>query len=264
MNHLTELVKVRPEDLPQRVEALMVKLKDAERELERVRKAQLSTSIEGIIGTGADIGPFRLWTFTLPDNLEAKDLRDVVLRARGMTRAEIPVAILGAAVTGGKVALVAAANDTAQAQGLGANALLQAALPEVAGRGGGKADVAQGAAPGPRGSTPGSPPPRSTCAGLAADAGEPMSFRRGVRLGVDVGSVRIGVARCDPDGILATPVGTVPRGDGDLQRLAELAREHEAVEIVVGLPVTLKGERGPAPRPLPISPPRCRGSSTLR
>ncbi|TXH43535.1 MAG: Holliday junction resolvase RuvX [Actinobacteria bacterium] len=73
-----------------------------------------------------------------------------------------------------------------------------------------------------------------------------MSFRRGVRLGVDVGSVRIGVARCDPDGILATPVGTVPRGDGDLQRLAELAREHEAVEIVVGLPVTLKGERGPA------------------
>ena len=77
VNHLTELVKVRPEDLPQRVEALMVKLKDAERELERVRKAQLSTSIEGIIGTGADIGPFRLWTFTLPDNLEAKDLRDV-------------------------------------------------------------------------------------------------------------------------------------------------------------------------------------------
>ncbi len=171
VNHLTELVKVRPEDLPQRVEALMVKLKDAERELERVRKAQLSTSIEGIIGTGADIGPFRLWTFTLPDNLEAKDLRDVVLRARGMTRAEIPVAIMGAAVTGGKVALVAAANDTAQAQGLGANALLQAALPEVAGRGGGKADVAQGGGTRPEGLNPGFAAAAEYVRGLAADAG---------------------------------------------------------------------------------------------
>ncbi len=77
-------------------------------------------------------------------------------------------------------------------------------------------------------------------------AGEPVSFRRGVRLGVDVGSVRIGVARCDPDGILATPVCTVPRGDGDLQQLAALAAEHDAVEVIVGLPVTLKGEQGPA------------------
>lgn len=77
-------------------------------------------------------------------------------------------------------------------------------------------------------------------------AGEPVTFRRGVRLGVDVGSVRIGVARCDPDGILATPVTTVARGDGDLDQLAGLAQEYAALEIVVGLPVTLKGEHGPA------------------
>jgi putative Holliday junction resolvase len=67
-----------------------------------------------------------------------------------------------------------------------------------------------------------------------------------VRLGVDVGDVRIGVARSDPSGLIATPVETVPRGSGDLDRLAALAREHEAVEVVVGLPRSLGGGEGPA------------------
>jgi putative Holliday junction resolvase len=70
--------------------------------------------------------------------------------------------------------------------------------------------------------------------------------RSGVRLGIDVGDVRIGVARSDPDGLLATPVETVARGRGDLQRIRELAREHEAVEAVVGLPRSLSGGEGPA------------------
>ncbi|WP_218038471.1 Holliday junction resolvase RuvX [Acrocarpospora pleiomorpha] len=71
-------------------------------------------------------------------------------------------------------------------------------------------------------------------------------MRRGVRLGVDVGSVRIGVARSDPSGLLATPVETVRRGKGDLDRLAELAAEHEAIEVVVGLPTTLSGRESHA------------------
>jgi putative Holliday junction resolvase len=58
--------------------------------------------------------------------------------------------------------------------------------------------------------------------------------------------VRIGVARCDRDGLLATPVETVRRGPGDLSRLVALAREQEAVEVVVGLPVSLSGREGPA------------------
>jgi putative Holliday junction resolvase len=70
--------------------------------------------------------------------------------------------------------------------------------------------------------------------------------RQGVRLGVDVGAVRIGVARCDPAGILATPLETVPRGKGDLDRLVALAAEHEAIEVVVGLPTSLSGREGPA------------------
>lgn len=67
-------------------------------------------------------------------------------------------------------------------------------------------------------------------------------FRRGVRLGVDVGRARVGVARCDPDGLLATPVETVPRNDAAIARVVALAEEHSAVEILVGLPLNLRGE----------------------
>ncbi|NUP25404.1 MAG: Holliday junction resolvase RuvX [Nocardia sp.] len=94
---------------------------------------------------------------------------------------------------------------------------------------------------------------------------------RGRRLGIDVGSVRIGVAASDPDGILATPVETVPRDTGarrtggrppgasrgtrsgpgpgaDIARIAAIAVEYEAVEIIVGLPRTLRGEKGTSAR----------------
>ncbi|MEE6139688.1 Holliday junction resolvase RuvX [Mycobacterium sp. 050128] len=72
--------------------------------------------------------------------------------------------------------------------------------------------------------------------------------RPGRSLGIDVGSVRIGVAASDPDGILATPVETVrrDRSGKHLRRLAELVGELEAVEVVVGLPRTLADRIGPS------------------
>ncbi|HWD83289.1 MAG TPA: Holliday junction resolvase RuvX [Kribbella sp.] len=71
-------------------------------------------------------------------------------------------------------------------------------------------------------------------------------MRRGVRIALDIGDARIGVASSDPHGILATPVETVRRGPGDLDRIAALAAELEAFEIVVGLPRSLSGGEGPA------------------
>jgi putative Holliday junction resolvase len=68
-------------------------------------------------------------------------------------------------------------------------------------------------------------------------------LRPGVRIGVDVGKARIGLARCDPHAMLATPVRTVPRGDGDLADIASLAAELDAIEVVVGLPLSLSGAR---------------------
>ncbi|MDO3646703.1 Holliday junction resolvase RuvX [Nocardia mangyaensis] len=78
---------------------------------------------------------------------------------------------------------------------------------------------------------------------------------RGRRIAIDVGSVRIGVASSDPDGILATPVETVARAKSgaraagppaDIARIADIVLEYEAVEVIVGLPRTLRGENGSA------------------
>ncbi|WP_030953636.1 Holliday junction resolvase RuvX [Streptomyces sp. NRRL S-481] len=75
-------------------------------------------------------------------------------------------------------------------------------------------------------------------------------MRRGRRLAIDVGDARIGVASCDPDGILATPVETVPGRDvpAAQRRLKQLVEveEYEPIEVVVGLPRSLKGGEGPA------------------
>ena len=81
-------------------------------------------------------------------------------------------------------------------------------------------------------------------------------FTRGVRLGVDVGEARVGVAICDPDGVLATPLTTIRRDrrpdngavPADMLELARLVEAHGTVEVVVGLPTTLAGREGPAAR----------------
>lgn len=79
-------------------------------------------------------------------------------------------------------------------------------------------------------------------------------MRPGVRLGVDVGTVRVGVAVSDPSGVLASPHATLTRTwpahdaaeDDDISTIVSLARERGALEVVVGLPRSLSGGEGPA------------------
>ncbi|MEP9364780.1 Holliday junction resolvase RuvX [Nocardioides sp. CN2-186] len=75
-------------------------------------------------------------------------------------------------------------------------------------------------------------------------------MRHGVRIGIDPGDARIGVARSDPSGFLASPVETVRRGKGDLARIAAILAAEQAestvVEVVVGLPRSLSGGEGPS------------------
>src|SRR3954451_16357654 len=78
---------------------------------------------------------------------------------------------------------------------------------------------------------------------------EARVVRPGVRIGVDVGSVRVGVAASDGSGSLASPGTTLKRdlrGGTDLEALKALVAEREAVEVVVGLPRSLSGSEGPA------------------
>jgi putative holliday junction resolvase len=71
-------------------------------------------------------------------------------------------------------------------------------------------------------------------------------MRAGVRLAVDVGSVRVGVARSDPGGVLASPLTVVRPGPRGLDELSTLAASAGAIEVVVGLPTSLSGREGAA------------------
>ncbi len=74
-----------------------------------------------------------------------------------------------------------------------------------------------------------------------------MSLRRGVRLALDWGQARIGVASCDPEGVLAYPVETIQAGNGEehvTARLGALLEEYEPLEVILGLPKHLRGTEG--------------------
>lgn len=79
-------------------------------------------------------------------------------------------------------------------------------------------------------------------------------MRPGVRLGVDVGSVRVGLAACDREGLVASPVATLardtsstdPSSAADVREVVHQARERDAVEVIVGLPLSLSGLEGHA------------------
>jgi putative holliday junction resolvase len=73
-----------------------------------------------------------------------------------------------------------------------------------------------------------------------------LGFRRGVRVAVDLGDVRIGVAACDADGMLAFPVSTVSAGVDEIAALLEIVREYGPIELLVGLPRSMAGGEGPA------------------
>ncbi|MEN9620249.1 MAG: Holliday junction resolvase RuvX [Actinomycetota bacterium] len=66
-------------------------------------------------------------------------------------------------------------------------------------------------------------------------------MRTGVRLGIDVGRARVGVARSDPHGMLATPVETLARREEPVESIRRLVDEYDAIEVIVGLPLSLSG-----------------------
>jgi putative pre-16S rRNA nuclease len=72
------------------------------------------------------------------------------------------------------------------------------------------------------------------------------NFRRGVRLAIDWGDARIGVAACDPEGMLAYPLTTIRAGAAEIADLVAVVAEYEPIEVFVGLPRSLSGGEGPA------------------
>jgi alanyl-tRNA synthetase len=143
VNQLSETLKVRPEQLPERVNDIVEKLRTAEKEIEKVRLQQLLAA-GGQLAAGAQrVGPVHVVAHRA-DGAGGGDVRTLALDVRGRLPQGEPgvVVVIGAA--DGKVSVVAALNAEAQARGLSANELVRAVGPLVGGKGGGKADVAQG------------------------------------------------------------------------------------------------------------------------
>jgi alanyl-tRNA synthetase len=140
---LSEALKAPPEELPERVADLVERLRAAEKEIEQVRTGQLLAAAGRLASSAEDVGGVD-FVGHRADGAAAGDVRRLVLDVRGRMGPQRPavVAILGTA--DGKASIVVATNEAARARGLSANTLVRAAASAVAGRGGGKDDVAQG------------------------------------------------------------------------------------------------------------------------
>ncbi len=147
LNSLSQLVKARPEELPDRIGGLFERLKEAEATIDRMRRAAIVANIDGIIGMRHDIGDTRVWTYVMPEGSNAQDLREATTTALGMVSPDVPVVLVGAAVDGGRVSLLTAVNAPGRAARLSAREILAAALPSIDGKGGGRDDMAQGGGP---------------------------------------------------------------------------------------------------------------------
>jgi alanyl-tRNA synthetase len=141
---LSEQLKARREELPERIGAVVTRLREAERDLERLRSAQLLGSAAGSADSAEDVRGAAFVAYRVPDGVAADGIRKVALDIRGRLSADRPSVVAAIGATDGRPTVVVAVNDAGRAQGLRAGALVLAAASALGGRGGGKDDVAQG------------------------------------------------------------------------------------------------------------------------
>ncbi len=140
---LSETLKVRPEELPERVSDLVERLRTAEKEIERVRLSQLLASAGEMAAAAEDVYGVA-YVARRVDGANAGDVRKLALDVRGRLAPSRPGVVVVIGSAGEKPAVVVAVNDEARAWGISANALVKAAATALGGSGGGKDDVAQG------------------------------------------------------------------------------------------------------------------------
>ncbi|MBB4895142.1 alanyl-tRNA synthetase [Streptomyces olivoverticillatus] len=141
---LTELVKGRPEELPEKISGMLAKLKDAEKEIERFRAEKVLQAAAGLAEGAKDVHGVALAIGRVPDGTGADDLRKLVLDVRGRIQGGRPAVVALFTVANGRPLTVIATNDAARERGLKAGDLVRTAAKTLGGGGGGKPDVAQG------------------------------------------------------------------------------------------------------------------------
>ena len=142
LNSLTQIIKgARVEELPERINDLLEKIKEIEKELAAVRSAQALGKVSAIAESVTKVGQFDLITAVLPDGISGDDLRTISLDLRNRFATSVIALISSAA---GKSVLVVASSDSARALGAKSGALVKIGSAVLGGGGGGKDDFAQG------------------------------------------------------------------------------------------------------------------------
>ncbi|MGW1890752.1 alanine--tRNA ligase [Streptomyces sp. NPDC002004] len=141
---LQELVKGRPEELPEKISAMLGKLKDAEKEIEKFRAEKVLQAAAGLAQGAKDVRGVALVTGQVPDGTTADDLRKLVLDVRGRIQGDRPAVVALFTTANGRPLTVIATNEAARERGLKAGDLVRTAAKTLGGGGGGKPDVAQG------------------------------------------------------------------------------------------------------------------------
>ncbi|NEC87170.1 alanine--tRNA ligase [Streptomyces sp. SID12501] len=141
---LQELVKGRPEELPEKISAMLGKLKEAEKEIEKFRAEKVLQAAAGLAQGAKDVKGVALVTGQVPDGTSADDLRKLVLDVRGRIQGGRAAVVALFTTANGKPLTVIATNEAARERGLKAGDLVRTAAKTLGGGGGGKPDVAQG------------------------------------------------------------------------------------------------------------------------
>ncbi len=144
VSNLQEMLKGKAEELPEKVSSLMERLKDAEKEIEKSRKSQLTGSINDYLKTAHDVNGIKVANFLAEGELTATEVRELVTNVRGQL-GESAAVVIGGGITADKVNVVVATNDAARKKNFNAGEILNAVLAKLDGKGGGKPDMAQGA-----------------------------------------------------------------------------------------------------------------------
>jgi alanyl-tRNA synthetase len=144
VSQLSEQLKARPEELPERISGMVTRLRDAERELGRLRSSQLLET-SGQIAAGAEnIGGVAFAAHRVPDGTDGDSIRKLALDVRAKIQAAQPAVVAVIGTPADRPVVVIAVNDAGRASGLSAGTLVSAAAKALGGGGGGKPDIAQG------------------------------------------------------------------------------------------------------------------------
>ncbi|PID96432.1 MAG: alanine--tRNA ligase [Actinomycetales bacterium] len=144
VGQLTEVLKGRAEELPERINGILARLKDAEREIAAIHQERALAVAPQLVASARDIGPVRLVTHDAGTGVAADDLRTLVLDVRARLGTNHPVVVAMTAAPANKPVVIVATTEPARAAGIKAGELVRLAARTLGGGGGGKDDLAQG------------------------------------------------------------------------------------------------------------------------